>query len=345
LPPIETGGVFGYSVDGDAMGIILLSLTPNRLLPEFRDELLAAGGGREVLISMNRAEIEPALGGIEIGMGDVPFDLLPKMPNLQWLQLWSAGADFLQRHGEAKALPFRLTITTGIHGQQIAEHFFAMLLGRARCLPSALAAQQKREWLFIQDRRLVTLKGKTLLILGCGAIGGAIARVALAFGMRVIGVRRTVPARPAGADEKLPDAMRIESAANLKNLLPEADVVANLLPATPDTRHCFAAAEFGLMKRTALYSSLGRGATTDEAALIDALRLGRIGGALLDVTETEPLPPDSPLWDMDNVLITGHYAGCHPEYSRMAMDIALENLGRYRRGEPLKNLVDKERGY
>jgi phosphoglycerate dehydrogenase-like enzyme len=326
------------------MGIILLSLTPNRLLPEFRDELLAAGGGREVLISMDRAEIKPALDGIEIGMGDVPFDLLPKMPNLQWLQLWSAGADFLQRHGEAKALPFRLTITTGIHGQQIAEHFFAMLLSQARCLPLALAAQQKREWLFIQDRRLVTLKGKTLLILGFGAIGRAIANIAAAFGMRVIGVRRNVPAQPAGAGERQ-DAVRIESSANLRSLLPRADVVVNILPATPDTRHCFAAAEFGLMKRTALYSSLGRGATTDEAALIDALRSGRIGGALLDVAETEPLPPDSPLWDMDNVIITGHYAGCHPEYSRMAMDIALENLGRYRRGEPLKNLVDKERGY
>jgi phosphoglycerate dehydrogenase-like enzyme len=99
------------------------------------------------------------------------------------------------------------------------------------------------------------------------------------------------------------------------------------------------------MKPAALYINIGRGATTDEAALIEVLRSNRIAGALLDVVEREPLPPDSPLWEMDNVILTGHYAGCHPDYSRMAMDVALDNLGRYNRGEALKNLVDKKRGY
>ena len=321
--------------------IILLSLHQSRVLPEFREELLAAGAGREVLITMEQAEIEHYIERIEIGMGDVPFALLPRMPNLKWLQLWSAGADFLQRFPEAKALPFQLTITTGIHPQQLAEHLFAMLLSWNRRLSDAFAAQRRRKWLFISDRKLAALKGKTMLILGYGAIGGTIARIAQSFGMKVIGVRRTPPANTS-ADGS---ALRIESAANLYALLPEADHVVNILPFTADTHHCFGAAEFTLMKPGALYINIGRGATTDETALIEALRSKQIAGALLDVVETEPLPADSPLWDLDNVLLTGHFAGCHPDYSRMAMDIALENLGRYNRGEALKNTVDKERGY
>jgi phosphoglycerate dehydrogenase-like enzyme len=99
------------------------------------------------------------------------------------------------------------------------------------------------------------------------------------------------------------------------------------------------------MKKSALYINVGRGSVTDEAALIEALETKTIAGALLDVTEVEPLPADSPLWDMDNVLLTGHYAGMHPEYGAMALEVALKNLGRYVRGEPLKNIVDKKKGY
>jgi phosphoglycerate dehydrogenase-like enzyme len=323
--------------------LILLSLAPGRVLPEFGDELRAAGAGREALISMDPAVIESCLDRIEIGMGDVPFALLPKMPNLKWLQLWSAGADFLQRFPETKTLPFQLTITTGIHPQQLAEHLFAMLLSWNRCLPAALAAQQRHEWISIPDEKLAVLNGKTMLILGCGTIGEAVARAALGFGMKVIGLRRS--AARSGMSANGVSALRIESAEKLHALLPEADHVVSILPFTSETRHIFGAAEFGLMKQSALYINIGRGITTDQAVLIEALRAKRIAGALLDVVETEPLPPDSPLWDLDNVIITGHYAGSHPQYSRMAMDIALENLGRYNRGEALKNLVDKKQGY
>lgn len=299
-----------------------------------------------MLISMDTAEIEPFLDRIEIGFGDVPFDLLPRMPNLKWLQLWSAGADFLLRYPEAKALPFQLTTTSGIHRQQLAEHLFALLLGWNRCLPAALDAQKRHKWLVIVDQKLSVLNGKTMLILGYGDIGRNVARIALGFGMKVIGLRRD----PSKSVESSPsveggDGIRIEAAANMKALLPEADHVVNILPSTPDTRHIIGAAEFSLMKNSALYINIGRGATTDETAMIEALRLKKIAGALLDVAETEPLPPDSPLWDMDNVILSGHYAGCHPEYSRMAMDMALDNFARYKKGEPLKNLVDKMRGY
>ena len=335
----------GYNIKMDTMGtnthgIILLCLPPFRLRPEFREQLLRAGDGRDVLVSMDKAEIQGVLNRVEIGMGDVPFDLLPQMPRLKWLQLWSAGADFLQRFPEAKDLPFQLTITTGIHGQQIAEHFFALLLAWTRRLPRAMEARQKHEWLFIKDDDLITLNGKTMLIAGYGTIGRHMARIGQAFGMEVIGLCRNVP-REGRRDE----GVQIESFSKLKEFLPQAAYVVNMLPSTAETRRAFSAAEFAAMKPDALYINLGRGATTDEAALTEALRQKRIAAALLDVFEYEPLPPDSPLWAMDNVLITGHYAGCRSGYTEMAMSIALENLDRYRREEPLKNAVDKKRGY
>jgi phosphoglycerate dehydrogenase-like enzyme len=320
--------------------IILLSLYRYRLLPEFKGELEAAGAGRDVLITRKPEEIEPFLDRVEIGFGDVPFELLGRMPKLKWLQLWSAGADFLQRFPSAKELPFQLTTTSGIHRQQLAEHLFALLLGWNRCLPAAMEAQKRHEWLVVTDPHLAALRGKTMLILGYGDIGKNIARVALAFDMKVIGLRRN-PGPNSGESE----GVRVEAAADMRALLPEADYVVNILPATAETRHIIGAAEFGLMKNSALYINIGRGATTDEAALTDALGAKKIAGAFIDVAETEPLPPDSPLWDTENLIITGHYAGCHPDYSRMAMDVALENLGRYNRGEALKNLVDKKRGY
>jgi phosphoglycerate dehydrogenase-like enzyme len=156
--------------------------------------------------------------------------------------------------------------------------------------------------------------------------------------MKVIGLRNRPEKSEAGE-------VRVESAARLRNLLPQADHVVNILPATADTAGLFGAAEFALMKKTALYINVGRGTTTDETALIEALKTGRIAGALLDVTAKEPLPPDSPLWDLPNVLLTGHYGGMHPDYSRLALDVALDNLRRYIRGDPLKNLVDKRAGY
>jgi phosphoglycerate dehydrogenase-like enzyme len=261
------------------------------------------------------------------------------MPHLAWLQLWSAGADQLQRHPELKTHPFILTSTSGIHGAQMAEHIFALILAWNRSLPAALEAQKRHEWRPFSGYPVGALNGQRMLILGYGAIGEAVARTALAFGMNVTGLRRS-----ASKNGTSPE-ITIERASRLRKLLPAADYVVNILPATPETFHLFGKAEFDLMRQSALYINAGRGSTTDEAAMIEALKSRRIAGALLDVTETEPLPSDSPLWDMDNVLLTSHYAGMHPRYGDLALDLALDNLRRYDRGEPMRNVIDKERGY
>jgi phosphoglycerate dehydrogenase-like enzyme len=320
-------------------GIILVSLTPDRQIPRMGDLLQAAGENREVLVAADPAEIEPFLDRIEIAMGDPPFALLSRAPNLRWVQLWSAGADILQYFPELREKPFLLTTTSGIHGQQLMEHAFGMILAWNRGFPAAFAAQKQHEWLAAPDQSLSVLPGKTMLIVGYGLIGEQIARAALVFGMLVTGLRRN-PSKGGAAE-----GVRLESADKLGDFLPQADYVVNILPYTGDTRHYFGALEFGRMKQSALYVNLGRGATTDEAALIDALRSKRIAGALLDVTEIEPLPGGSPLGELENVILTSHYGGKHPEYSPMALEVALENLGRYVRGEPLKNVVDKNRGY
>jgi phosphoglycerate dehydrogenase-like enzyme len=177
-----------------------------------------------------------------------------------------------------------------------------------------------------------------MLILGYGAIGEKTAQAAHGFGMKVIGLRRRDVSLVEGG-------VRIESASKLRQLLGETDILVNILPFTEDTQNFVGKEEFALMKKSALYVSVGRGQTTDQDALIEALKAKRIAAALLDVTSPEPLPPESPLWDMENVIITSHYAGQHPDYDALAMEITLENLGHYIRGEALRNEVDKNSGY
>jgi phosphoglycerate dehydrogenase-like enzyme len=323
-------------------GIIAVALPAHRLTPEFMEKIRQAGDGREVVGIPQREDAEACLEKIEIGFGDIPFALIPRMPHLAWVQLWSAGADWLQTNPEVIPLPFQLTTTRGMHRQSLAEHIFSLLLAWNRCLPAAFAAQTQRRWLKVSGKRTAILSGKTMLIIGYGAIGERTAEIALAFGMKVIGIRRHPDKENA---QRSHSGVRVEAASKLLQLLPEADVVVNILPLTPETRASFGKGEFAAMKHTALYVNAGRGPTTDESALITALRNKTIAGALLDVTETEPLPPQSLLWDMENVILTGHYAGLQPQYDLAALEITLDNLSRYIRGEPLRNLVDKKTGY
>ncbi|MDR1901158.1 MAG: D-2-hydroxyacid dehydrogenase [Treponema sp.] len=320
-------------------GILLAALECEDISSALKDDIIKAADGREVLFTKDRDTIEKNLGRIEIIFDTIPWDLLHRMPLLRWVQVWSAGADRLLGDPELKEMPFILTNTSGMHAEQITEHILGMMLAWNRCFVRAFAAQKRHEWFRPFERETSVLKGKTMLIAGYGSIGRQTAQAALAFGMKVIGIRRHVP------DKGTEGGVKVETFSRLPELLAEADFVVNLLPMTGETRGVFGKAEFDSMKAAALYASAGRGKTTSEEALIDALRTRRIAGALLDVTAEEPLPPDSPLWDMDNVILTGHYAGMHPDYHRIALGIALENLGRYVRGEDLVNVVDKGAGY
>ncbi|MDR2618954.1 MAG: D-2-hydroxyacid dehydrogenase [Treponema sp.] len=318
-------------------GIILVTLPQDRYGKKEEAALKQEAEGREIVHALKRPDMEKYAGKAEILIGFGPWGLPAAMPKLRWFQVWSAGVDGLIAHPELKDHPVMITNTSGMHREQLTEHIFAMILSRNRVFPKIFAAQKRHEWITLADTETSVLSGKTMLIIGYGAIGEHTAIIARAFGMKVTGIRRS---QAPGSD-----GVRVEAMEKLPELLPEADYVVNILPYTGATKNILGKKEFALMKQGAVYVNVGRGLTNDEAALIEALRSRRLAAALLDVTAMEPLPPDSPLWEMDNVIITPHYAGMRPDYPALAMEITLENLKRYNLGEPLINLVDKQAGY
>ncbi len=322
--------------------ILLLGFPPDALTPEQIDQIRRLAPDMELLITDDRAQIEAALDRIEIAARRFPRDLIARAPNLRWFQQWGAGVDWLLRHPEVIDHPVIITNASGVHAIPISEHVFAYLLAFARRLPDAIRAQVRHHWLSHEEISemggVFELAGLTMLVVGVGAIGKRIARLGGALAMHVWGVRRHPQKSVAGVERMFgPDVML--------DALGEADIVVLTLPHTPETHHLFDARAFAAMKRGAYFVNIGRGRVVDENALIQALRSGQIAGAGLDVFETEPLPTDSPLWDMSNVIITSHYSGATPFYDQRAMAIFLDNLRRYKAGQPLRNVVDKQRGY
>ena len=320
------------------MTILLLRENPDTLTAANRATIAALAPDMQLIVTDDPAQIEAVLPEVEIAAGHMTPALLARMPNLRWYQQWGAGADWLMRHPEIAARDFVITNASGVHAIQISEHILALLLAFARRLPQAMRAQLRGEWQREERQDIFELAGKTMLLIGVGAIGERTARLAAALDVRVIGVRRD-PTAPAPGIERMIGPER------LAEVLPEADFVVLTVPLTPDTRHMIGERELRLMKPTAHIVNIGRGGTIDEAALIRALAEGWIAGAGLDVFEKEPLPPDSPLWRMENVIITAHYAGATPHYNERALAIFLDNLRRYKAGEPLRNVVDKTLGY
>jgi phosphoglycerate dehydrogenase-like enzyme len=205
-------------------------------------------------------------------------------------------------------------------------------------LPAAVRAQDRHAWQAPKRDQLFELAGKTMLLVGVGAIGERTAMIAAALGMRVLGIRRN----PAG---DLPGVEAIYGSDRLHDLLPEADCVVLTVPLSHATQGMIGERELRAMKPTSYLINIGRGGTIQQPALIQALREGWIAGAGLDVFDQEPLPATSPLWELDNVIMTAHYAGLTPEYDQRALAIFLDNLKRYQAGEPLQNVVDKAAGY
>jgi len=335
------------------MNKILLALDEGTLSAQQQQQIRQLAPDLEIVQTTDEQEIAAMLDTIEIVAGQLPQDLLPKATNLRWVQQWSAGADWLLDHPEAQELDFILTNASGVHAIPISEHIFAFLLAFARNLPQAWQAQQQRVWMKEAAQAKDTPKhdsatysradvfevaGKTMLILGVGEIGEYTAKIASALGMEVIGLRHNPNKSTPGVDEMV-------GADDLLDALPQADVVVSTVPLTEETRHMLDQKAFDAMKEGALFINIGRGGTVDQAALIEALQHGKLAAAGLDVFEEEPLPHDSPLWAMDNVLITPHSSGVTPKYNQRAFAIFLDNLKRYRAGEKLHNVVDKAQRY
>jgi phosphoglycerate dehydrogenase-like enzyme len=292
-----------------------------------------------LLVTHDEEEIEGVFSQIEIAASWSPSGPLLQAPNLRWLQQWGAGADWLMGHPEAVERDFVLTNASGVHAIPISEHILALLLTFARHLHLSVHAQARHEWLpFDQLEDVFELAGKTMVLVGVGAIGGRTARMADALGVRVLGVRRH-PAVDA------PGVAKMLGPGELLDVLPEADCVVLAAPLTHETQGMIGERELRAMKPTSYIVNIGRGRLIQEHLLIDALQERWIAGAGLDVFETEPLPEDSPLWDMDNVVITRHYAGFNPDYHLRATRIFVDNLQRYVAGRPLRNVVDKQLGY
>jgi phosphoglycerate dehydrogenase-like enzyme len=320
------------------MSTILIGFKPNVLTDAQLDQVRQAAPDMRLVVTPDRDEMSAVLDDVEIATALVPASLLVTAPRLRWLHAWGAGVDGVLRQPGAIERDFILTTTSGIHAVQMTEHVLAVLLAFARRLPDAMRAQAARTWRHMERAEVFELAGKTLLLIGLGSIGRHTAQIAAALGMRVLGVRRT----PSGS---IPGVERVAGIEDLHDLLPEADFVVLMTPLTSETRGLIGERELRLMKRDAYLVNVARGGVVDEAALIRALRAGWIAGAGLDVFEHEPLSSDSPLWEMANVMITGHYAGVTPAYEARAFEVFLDNLQRYRAGQPLRNVVDKRRGY
>jgi phosphoglycerate dehydrogenase-like enzyme len=320
------------------MSTILIGFKPGVLTDAQLGQVGLAAPDMRLVVTPDRDEMAAVLDDVEIAAARVPSALLVAAPRLHWFHSWGAGVDRVLEYPGAIERDFILSSSSGIHAGQVTEHVLALMLSFARSLPDAMRAQARRTWRHMENVEVFELAGRTLLLVGLGAIGRRIAQVSAALGMRVSGVRRT----PSGP---LPGLERVAGAESLPDLLPMADFVVLATPLTPETRGLIGERELRLMKRDAFLVNVARGGVVDEAALVRALHEGWIAGAGLDVFEHEPLSPDSPLWDMANVIITGHYAGVTPEYDDRAFEVFLDNLHRYRAGQPLRNVVDKRRGY
>jgi phosphoglycerate dehydrogenase-like enzyme len=271
----------------------------------------------------------------------VNADNLAKASRLRWIHVSAAGVGPLL-FPALVASDVVLTNGSGLHSESMGEHAIGVMLAFVRNLHLSRDAQLQKRW--VQSELLQNgppfrdLAGSTIVIVGFGRIGTAIARRAHALGLHVIAVRK----HPAATLEPAHEQWGIE---RLGEALARADWVVLATPLTPVTKHLIGAAELKRMRPEGVILNLGRGALIDEPALIVALREKRIAGAGLDVTAEEPLPEASPLWAMPNVILTPHTSGLGPRHWERAVDQFAGNLRRYLAGEPLENVVDKQAGY
>ncbi len=299
-----------------------------RLAAQYGSELVSYEAGTR--LTKEQLEEYDAL------LGYYPPELLPCLPRLRWMQVPSAGVDHLK--GAFDPARTILTNSSGAFGVVIGEYLTAGLLMLFRKMPAYLKNQQEHLWR--SEGTAQSVYGSLVTVVGLGDIGGSFAQRMRMMGARVRGVKR-------GASEKPEYLEALYTVDRLAEAVEGADTVALCLPATRETTGLMSEEILRHMKPGAVLLNAGRGATVDEAALIRALQEGRLGGAVLDVTAVEPLPADSPLWDMENVILTPHISGSNtdPVCINATFEIFRDNLERFLTGKPLRNLVDIQVGY
>jgi len=302
-----------------------------------REKLENAAPGCRFVYSSIKTVTADEVAEANIILGNVPAALIKASPALELLQTNSAGVDPYIVPGvlHEKTL---LANSTGAYSQAVAEHAFACTLALQKKLHLYRDAQKRSEW--SDYGRVCSISDSTVLIMGLGDIGCWYARLVKAMGAYVIGVKR----RPSEKPDYVDELYTMESVAEL---LPRADVIFSILPGTAATHHMYTKEMFAAMKPDAVFLNLGRGGAVAGDVLYEALSEGLIAAAAIDVTEPEPLPADSPLWQLDNLLITPHVSGFYhlPATFERVVDIAAENLRHYLSGEPVRNEVDFETGY
>ncbi|PYR02393.1 MAG: D-2-hydroxyacid dehydrogenase [Acidobacteria bacterium] len=327
------------------MNVLIGVISPAAIwvIPQhFVDRLRRDFPQHNVLEAWDRDAIRRLLPEADVAF--TPFvdrDVFPSATRLRWVQSPAVGVGSLM-FPEVLASDVVITSARGIRARAIAEHVLGVTIALARHLPVAIRAQAARHWAQEElegPAAVRTLQGMRMGIIGLGAIGGEVARIAAPFGFVVSAIRRRVDQpRPEGIEEVWPPD-------RLLDLLAASDVVVVAAPHTPETKRLIGRSEIAAMKHGAFLINVARGKLIDDAALVEALEDGRVGGAALDVFTTEPLDRESPYWDMPNVIVTPHTSGAMQDYWTPLVDLFAENLRRFESGRPLLNVVDKALGY
>lgn len=311
----------------------------HNLNQEFLKQLIKVLPDWDLIVGKDSSIWKDALNDAEIIAGwrsEMEQGCLAPNSKLKWIQTWSAGVNSLPLP-KLKEKNVMLTSANGVHAFPISESIFALMLGLTRKIPTYIKNQQTKTWHHAGLK--LELHGKTVGILGVGSIGKETAKIAKAFGMTVLGMRRSE--KP---EEFVDQMYKLDQ---LDILLPKCDYIVITLPLTKETYHLFGAKQFQLMKPESFFINIGRGDIIVEENLIQALQEHTIAGAGLDVFTHEPLEKNSPLWDMENVIITPHTAGSTEHYTqRVIENILIPNLKNYLSGNlPLLNFVDYSKGY
>jgi D-2-hydroxyacid dehydrogenase (NADP+) len=288
----------------------------------------------EIVLADTDDDVYREIADAEALIGPKPTpELLRRAERLRWIQLKWVGVSRMM-FPELANSDIVLTNGRGITTVPIAEHTMALILAWARCLPSSVRNQKGRVWETHANLEVREIAGSTLGIVGLGRIGRQLARRASAFDMTIMAVDPVAQEKPSHVES-------LQGADGLHDLLVRSDCVVLCCPLTAETHGMIGQQEFQIMKSSAFFINISRGAIVDQAAMIEALREKEIAGAGLDATTPEPLPPESPLWEMGNVLITPHHAGCSPKAQGRVVELYRENLQRFIDGKPLQNVVDK----